>query len=144
MREGGQWPCAVYRENVGCNPVLYGQYGRLVHKRCSRVKSSWQDVANFRYTGCISAYVACVRLGRVSVGDVYCKCADDFCSLGDVISVGGVVESSSLARDNYDWKKFRELLPLLMMRELSRLAKGKVFAACVRSAVFKVVKHGHI
>jgi len=64
------------------------------------------------------------------------ECVNEFCYLGDMIGVGGDVEANSIMRVKCNWKKFRELLPLLTMKGLSLHLKGSLYAACVRSVMY--------
>ena len=59
---------------------------------------------------------------------------DRFCYLGDMLNSGGGIESATIMRVQCAWSKFRELSGLLTRREVLKL-KGKVYAACVRSAM---------
>ena len=60
---------------------------------------------------------------------------DKLCYLGDMISAGGGVEESIVARVRSGWKKFRELLPVLTTKGFSFHSKGRVYQACVRSVM---------
>ena len=42
-----------------------------------------------------------------------------FCCLGDMISAGGRVEASTIARIRSGWKSFRVVLPLLASQVIS-------------------------
>ena len=52
-----------------------------------------------------------------------------------LVSEGGGVEESIVARIRCGWMKFRELLLLLTSRWFSLYPKGKILQACVRSVV---------
>jgi hypothetical protein len=58
--------------------------------------------------------------------------ADKFCYLGDMIGAGGGAEESSRARVQCAWGKFRELSPLLTLREVSLKVKGRLYSTCVQ------------
>ena len=58
-----------------------------------------------------------------------------FCYLGDMLCSGGGCDSAIAARCCAAWGKFRKLLPVLTTRHLSPKIRGKVYEACVRSAM---------
>ena len=55
--------------------------------------------------------------------------------LGDMLCAGGGCDSAIAARCCVAWGKFRKLLPILTTRHLSPKVRGKVYTACVRSAM---------
>ena len=58
-----------------------------------------------------------------------------FCYLGDMLCSGGGCDSAITARCCVTWGKFRKLLPVLTTRHLSPRIRGKVYEACVHSAM---------
>ena len=58
-----------------------------------------------------------------------------FCYLGDMLCSSGGCDSAVAARCCVAWGKFRKLLPVLTSRLLSPKVCGKVYTACVRSAM---------
>ena len=58
-----------------------------------------------------------------------------FCYLGDMLCSGGGCDSAIVARCCVVWGKLRELFPVLTTRHLSPRIQGKVYEACVRSAM---------
>ena len=60
-----------------------------------------------------------------------------FCYLGDILSTGGGCALAIATRCSTDWGKFRKLLPILTSKHVSPspLTRGKVFSACIRSAL---------
>jgi len=59
------------------------------------------------------------RMKRINVGDAFLKYVNELCYLSDLIDAVGGAEASSIMRVKCGWKKFRELLPLLIMNGLS-------------------------
>ena len=55
--------------------------------------------------------------------------------LGDMLSAGGGCELAAITRCKCSWGKFRQLLPLLTIRHLPLLTRGKVYSSCVRSVM---------
>jgi len=58
-----------------------------------------------------------------------------FCYLGGMLGAGGGCGSAIAARCCVAWGEFRKLLPVLTTRHLSPKIRGKVYSACVRSAM---------
>ena len=58
-----------------------------------------------------------------------------FCYLGDMLSSGGGCTQAIKARCSVAWGKFRKLLPILTSKHIPLTVRGKVFSACVRSAM---------
>ena len=52
-----------------------------------------------------------------------------------ISALGGGVEESIVATIRCGWKKFRDLLPILISKGYLLCTKGKIFQACVRSVV---------
>ena len=63
------------------------------------------------------------------------ECVPKFCYLGVTLGVGGGVEEASRARVRQAWAKFKELSPLLTARGASHRTMGKIYKACVQSAL---------
>jgi len=61
--------------------------------------------------------------------DFSLDCVDEFCYLGDMIGASGGARSTSIARVRRAWKKFRELLPLLVGGSRSLKKKGQIYRA---------------
>ena len=60
---------------------------------------------------------------------------DSFCYLGDKYDAGGGCERAIIARCGVAWGKFRQLRPVLTSRHLSLRTRGRLYNACVRSAM---------
>ena len=60
---------------------------------------------------------------------------EQFCYLGDVLNGEGGSNMASINRVRSDWKKFRELSGVLTNKKVALRLKGRVYAACVRSAM---------
>ena len=58
-----------------------------------------------------------------------------FCYLGDVLNGEGGSSMASINRVRSGWKKFRELSGVLTNKKVALRLKGRVYAACVRSAM---------
>ena len=58
-----------------------------------------------------------------------------FCYLGNMLNAGGGCALTIATRCSTVWGKFRKLLPILTSKHVSPLTHGKVFGACIRSAL---------
>ena len=72
---------------------------------------------------------------EVQVGPDKLEVVASFCYLGDMLSAGGGCEMAVTTHVKTAWKKFRELLPVLISRHLSYKTRGHVYSSCVRSAM---------
>jgi len=59
-----------------------------------------------------------------------------FCFLVDVLSVGGDTDAAVEARVHKGWNKFRQLLLLLTIKDVSLLMRRKSYRSCVRSCMY--------
>ena len=58
-----------------------------------------------------------------------------FCYLGDMLCAGGECKLAIVTRCSTAWGKFKRLLPILTSKHVSLRTRGKVFNACVCSAL---------
>ena len=72
---------------------------------------------------------------RVEVDGMLLDVEASFCCLGNMLSAGGGCAHAIATRCSTVWEKFRKLLPILTSKHVSPLTCGKVFSACVRSAL---------
>ena len=63
------------------------------------------------------------------------ECVPKFCYLGDTLGAGGGVEETSRATVWCAWATFNQLSPVLAVRGASYRIKGKIYKACVQSAL---------
>ena len=59
----------------------------------------------------------------------------NFCYLGDMLCAGGRSQLAIITRCGFAWEKFKRLLPVLTSKHVSLRMGGRVFNACVRSAI---------
>ena len=52
-----------------------------------------------------------------------------FCYLGDMLTVDGDADAAVEARIRIVWNKFRQLLPLVTIRDIS-LIRGRLYRSC--------------
>jgi len=60
---------------------------------------------------------------------------DKFCYLADMLSVNGDADVSVEARIRIGWNKFRQLVPLLTIRDISLIRRGRLYSSCVQSCM---------
>ena len=61
---------------------------------------------------------------------------DKFCYLGDMLSVDGDADAAVEARVQIGRNKFRQLVvPLLTIRDISLIRRGRLYSSCVRSSM---------
>jgi len=56
---------------------------------------------------------------------------DNFCYLGDMLSVDGDADAAAEARIRTGWNKLRQLVPLLTNRDISLIRRGWLYRSCV-------------
>ena len=131
----GKHFCEVCFKGVGVSSILCTLCNRWVHKRCSGLKSKLASATNFKCKACLDPQVSDDDYKAVELDENKYEVVNQFFYLGDMISAGGGVEVSAIARVRSGWKSFRILLPLLASRVISLKKKERLNAACVRSVM---------
>ena len=135
----GKWPCTVCGQGVGSNSIQCQECFGWIHKKCSGVKGSLAKAGrSFMCKVCVRIRNGEVEdeVERLDLSDeVSLERVRKFCYLGDMINGNGGASSASVARVRCAWKKFRELSGILTSKDVSLKLKGKVYLACVRSAM---------
>ena len=137
LKDSGRYPCSVCREGVGANSIYCTGCARWVHKRCSGIRGRLIADPNYICPRCLGYARPVDRrpATEVTVDDSKMKVVGEFCYLGDMLSSGGGCTQAIIARCRVAWGKFKKLLPILTNKHLSLEARGRVFDACVRSAL---------
>ena len=60
---------------------------------------------------------------------------DKFCYIGDMLSVDGEADAAVEARIRIGWNKFRQLVPLLTIKDIALIMRVKLYSSCVRSSM---------
>jgi len=60
---------------------------------------------------------------------------DEFCYLGDTLSVDGDADAAVEARIRIGLNIFWQLVPLLTSRDISLIRRGRLYSSCVRSSI---------
>jgi hypothetical protein len=142
VKESGKFPCAICSKGVGKNSIRCVKCKKWVHKKCSGVKGRLKVDSCYQCMQCRAIGPGTVETVAVSKKDkvflekdVMFECVNEFCYLGDMLGCGGGAVEASRMRVKCAWKKFRELSPILTTRGASLTLKGKIYNACVRSAM---------
>ena len=107
-----------------------------VHKKCSGVRSLAEDLDYVCPRCCDQARQVDNRLvTQVDVDGTQLDVESNFCYLGDMLCAGGGCKLTIVTRCRTAWGKFKRLLPILTSKHVSIRTRGKVFNACVRSAL---------
>ena len=76
-----------------------------------------------------------IDLSQVDVDGTLLDVESNFCYLGDMLCAGRGCKLAIVTRCSTAWGKFKRLLPILTSKHVSLRTRGKVFKACVRSAL---------
>jgi hypothetical protein len=139
VREAGKFPCSICGKGVGRNSILCSGCGKWVHKKCSGVKGRLKPDASYQCGRCKTPRAVTPvgvewRICELETG-VTGECVQEFCYLGDMLGANVGAGDAARVRVGCGWKKFRELSPILMARGASLALKGRIYSACVRSAM---------
>ena len=77
-------------------------------------------------TGCTSVHIG---------ASANLEVMDKFCYLGDMLSVDGDADAGVEGRIRSGWNKFRQLVPLLINRDMSLIRRWRLYSSCVRSSM---------
>jgi hypothetical protein len=137
--EGGErvvsriYPCGVCDKRVKANSVLCTGCQKWVHKRCSGVKGGLKKVEGmFKCKRCVNGKIC--KEAETGLNDGIER-VESFVYLGDKLNAGGGCLSAVTARVRVGWMKFKELSGVLRGRKWSVQMKGRVYKACVRTAM---------
>ena len=74
-------------------------------------------------------------IAQVEVDGKLLDAEASICYFGDMLSAGGGCALAIATRCSTAWGKFRKLLSILTSKHVSPLTRGKVFSACISSAI---------
>ena len=134
--KSGKYPCGVCSKGVGNNSIFCKSCKSWVHGRCSGIKGKLTLVSNFacpKCSGLISPGPP--PADKIQLDGSELEVVNKFCYLGDMLDAKGGSESSSIARVQSGWKKFRDLLPFMDSRGVSLAMKGEIYSTCVRPSM---------
>ncbi|RUS72033.1 hypothetical protein EGW08_020197 [Elysia chlorotica] len=125
-----------FDESGRCNSIFCKGCKKWVHKKCSGLKRLTKD-SDFKCSRCqgTARPIDGRPQSEVQVGSDKLDVVASFCYLGDMLSAAGGCDLATTTRVKTAWKKFKELLPVLLSRHLSYKTRGHVYSTCVRSAM---------
>ena len=137
LDKAGKYPCAVCCKNVGSNAIICSTCKLWVHKRCSGIKTALKEDPGYVCPRCQGRVrpIDGRPITEVPVDNTQLEVVDRFVYLGDKLSSGGGCTLAVINRCGIAWGKFRQLLPILTSKHLALTTKGRVYDACVRSAM---------
>jgi len=92
-------------------------------------------IKSFICRGCSNPVISTGR-SSVDIGaSVNFEVVNKFCYLGDMLSVDGDAGAAVEARIRIGWNKFRQLVSLLINRDMSMIRRGRLYSCCVRSSM---------
>ena len=127
-------PCAICGRRVMSNSIQCTDCLAWVHKRCSGVRGALNNVANYVCGRCNDSEEV-EDESIMKFGEDEVEVVKQFCYLGDMLGVDGDVDRAVTSRIRAGWMKFKDLSGVLCGRVLSLKLKGRLFKACVRSAM---------
>ena len=137
LRDSGAFPCAVCRSGVGVNSIQCSQCMYWVHKKCSGVRGRLAEDPDYVCPRCCDQArpIDNRPVTQVDVDGRLLDVESIFCYLGDMLCAGGGCKLAIVTRCSTAWGKFKRLRPILTSKHVSLRTHGKVFNACVRSAL---------
>ena len=137
LRDSGAFPCAVCRSCVGVNSIQCSQCMYWVHKKCSGVRGRLAEDPNYVCPRCCDQArpIDNRPVTQVDVDGTQLDVESNFCYLRDMLCAGGGCKLAIVTRCSTAWGKFKRLLPILTSKHVSLKTRGKVFNACVCSAL---------
>ena len=137
LRNSGAFPCAVCRSDVGVNSIQCSQCMYWVHKKCSGVRRRLAEDPDYVCPRCCdqARLIDNRPVTQVDVDGTQLDVESNFCYLGDMLCAGGGCKLAIVTRCSTAWGKFKKLLPILTSKHVSLRTRGKVFNACVPSAL---------
>ena len=90
---------------------------------------------SFICEGCSNPVISTGRSHVDIAASANLEVVDKFCHLDDMLSVDGDADAAVEARIRIEWKKFRQLVPLLTNRDISLIRRGRLYSSCVQSSM---------
>ena len=98
----------------------------------------YKVMKSFICRGCSNPVISTGR-SSVDIGaSANLEVVENFCYLGDMLSVDGVDGDADAAVEaifRIGWNKFRQLVPLLTNRDISLIRRGRLYSSCVQSSM---------
>ena len=125
LQSSGEFPCTVCCTGVGSNSIFCKCCKNWVHKKCSGLTCLTED-PDYRCTRCQgTARPLDSRPQReIQVRPDKLEVVASICYLGDMLTAASGCELSTTTGVKTDWKKFKELIPVLSSSHLSSKTCG--------------------
>jgi len=133
----GRWPCGFCGKGVGVNSILCVKCNRWCHQKCSGLMRV-SGVKHFQCPACTNLNKTNIKddeEGVVITSNGMIREVSEFCYLGDVVDNVAGVEHTVRTRVAAAWKKWREVVSLLLNKNITLKIRGNVYEACVRSVM---------
>jgi len=136
MQKAVRWPCGVCGRGIGNNSIQCTGCHKLVHRKCSGIKGSMYKVMKTFVCRCCMNPVTGTGCTSVNIGvNANLELVDEFCYLGDMLSVDGDADAAVKTRIRIGWNKFRQLVPFLTNKDISLTVRGTSYRSCVESSM---------
>jgi len=89
----------------------------------------------FICSGCSNPVISTCHTSLDIGASANLEVVDEFCYLGDMLSVDGDADAAAEARIRIGWNKFRQLVPLFINRDILLIRRGRLYSSCVRSSM---------
>jgi len=95
----------------------------------------YKVMSTFVCRGCVNL-VTSTGCTSIDIGDsAYLELVLKFCYLGDMLSVDRDADAAVETRIRSGWNKFRQLVPLLTIKDTSLIVRGRLYSSCVQSSM---------
>jgi len=136
LQKAARWPCGICGRGVGSNSIQCTSCHKWVHNKCSGIKGSvYKVMRSFICRGCSNPVISTGHTSVDIAASANLEVVDNFCYLGDMLSVDRDADETAEARIRIEWNKFRQLVPLLTNRDISLIRRGRLYSSCVRSSM---------
>jgi len=87
---------------------------------------------------CRGCMIPVTGTGRISIDigvNANLELVDNLCYSGYTLSVDGDADTAVENRIRIEWNKFRQLVPLLINKDISLKVRGRLYSSCVQSSM---------
>ena len=134
LQSSGEFPCAIFRIEVGGNSIFCNGCKHWVHKKCSELKCLTKD-PDYRCTWCQET--TCTLDGRPQrevQGPDKLEVVASICYLGDMLSAAGGCELSTTKCENR-LEEVQGAATSSLFPPSSFKTRGRIYSSCVRSVM---------
>ena len=103
-----------------------------VYRKCSGIKGrTCKVMKSFVCLGCMNP----VASTGCTSDNSNLELVDKFCYLGDMLSINGDADAAVETRIRIGWNKFQAVGTLLTNKDISLIARGRLYSSCERSSM---------